>query len=122
MTDKRVQGVPETTHALDALADDVGDLTRVNEAIAAAIIPDVRPRTPVRTGALAGSWEARGTKDRAEIVSALAYSVPLEFGSATVDAYAMVRTAVDANAGKAEDMYRDEMHRLAAARDFGWQG
>ena len=93
-----VHGTAETARAFDQLRDDVADLSTTHEKVARARLVGVRSRTPVRSGALAGSWDAVGATTGGSIVSPLAYAPVLEYGSVErgISAVAMVAATLEA--------------------------
>jgi hypothetical protein len=102
-----VEGVDETAAAFDKLRDDVRDMPATHDKIARARLGSVARLTPVRTGALAGSWDTEPTKGGSSIVSPLAYAAVIEYGSASrgISAVRMVQRALEADAQKVADEY-----------------
>lgn len=115
-----VSGGPETARAFDKLADDLGDLSAVNERVARGRIPGVATLTPVRTGALRGSWDAQGNPDSGSILSPLPYAATIESGSEArrIEPVAMVRRTLEAQAAAAAEEYRAAVLELARKRGF----
>lgn len=68
----------EVEAALDKLAGATAAMPEAWAAAGDAVLPGIRQRTPVRSGDLAGSWEASGAGDRAEISSSLPYAGVVE--------------------------------------------
>lgn len=99
--------------ALDELAGDVLKMPETHAAVASRVLPDVRARTPVRSGALRDSWTASGEADRGTISSDLRYAGVIESTDHPV---------ADALAGSEReivDAYEEELAK--AARGLGFE-
>lgn len=116
----RVHGVTEVNRALKALELDVDDLRAVHTAVARQLIGGVRSRTPVRTGALAGSWDPGATKTRARVTSPLVYAGPIEWGypKHNIAPARMVRATIEAEQEQIVKTYEDALAKLAAREDL----
>jgi hypothetical protein len=74
----------ELRGAVEELASDVAAMPSTWAAVGEALLPGVRERTPVRSGALRDSWTAAGEADRATIGSELPYAGVVEAINAPV--------------------------------------
>jgi hypothetical protein len=101
----KVTGQAETAAAFAALQRDVAAMPDAYQAVAAGRLGGVRSRTPVATGALAGSWETAGEPDRGVITSRLVYAGPIEYGwlEHNIMPARMVRDTLEAEAEKIAD-------------------
>lgn len=102
----------ELERALDKLAGEVVEMPETWQAVGDELLPGVRQRTPVRSGAMRDSWTADGAADRATISSDLPYAGVIEAVNAPVaDTLAasedLVRTTLE-----------DEIARAAASIGF----
>jgi len=102
-----VHGADEVAAAFDRVARDSAKLGDVDRRVAGMLVPDIRARTPVATGALSSSWHvAPGAGGGASIESALRYSVPIEYGTSRgVEAHRMVRDTLRDRQGDIVDAY-----------------
>jgi phage gpG-like protein len=119
----KVQGIPETTHALDQVADGMADLTKVNRAIASAALPAARSAAPRRTGRGAASLEASGTATQAILGTSLVYMAVQEFGSPrhNIEGLHYAGQAMDQAEADAEKAYTDEAKRLTQGAGLQWR-
>lgn len=74
----------ELEAALDKLRHETASMPEAWAAAGEAMLPGIRQRTPVRSGAAAASWEAHGAGDRVEISSSLPYAGVIEAVNAPV--------------------------------------
>jgi hypothetical protein len=77
-----IKGKPECHRALKGLENDLRDLSPLNEDVARDLVSAISARAPVDTGALAGSFEAIGSRDKAEASSSLPYAGVQNYGYA----------------------------------------
>jgi len=115
-----IKGAAETAHAFDALRNDLADMAPAHEKIARARLPGVRQRTPVRSGALASSWDAEGSPDGGGILSPLPYAGPIEFGSSArnIIGVGMIAATLEAEAADVTAEYGEAIAERARARGF----
>ena len=103
-----VHGADEVAAGFDRLAKDTANLEEPSRRIAAGLIPEIRARSPVRTGALAVSWEVGTVRGGASVGSPLAYALPIEVGTRRgVEAHHMVRDTLRDHTAEVVDGYRD---------------
>lgn len=116
----QVEGAAETAAAFDKLRDDVRSMPDVHDKIARARIPGVASRTPVRTGALAGSWDTEPSSGGSAIVSPLAYAAVIEYGSSSrgISAVAMVQRTLEAESQAIADEYGTAILEAGKRRGF----
>lgn len=110
-----VTGGAETGRAFDQLASDVVEMPDTHERIARARLSGVRSLTPVRSGALIGSWDASGKPGIGSILSPLAYAPSVEYGvqARGIPPVGMVRRTLEAESAAIVAEYE------AAIRDRG---
>lgn len=114
-----ITGGPETARAFDQLAEDVSNLGPTHHKIATARLGGVRSRSPVRTGALAGSWSASSDSSGGSITSDVSYAPVLEYGSIRgVSAVAMVARTLEAEQTELLEEYQAAILERARARGF----
>jgi hypothetical protein len=115
-----VSGGPATVRAFDQLAQDVANLGPQHERIARARLSGVAARTPVRSGQLAGSWDATATDTGGAIVSPLDYAGVIEYGSSDrgITAAAMVARTLEADTAAILAEYEQAIRDRAKARGF----
>lgn len=68
----------ELDRALEKLAAEVGAMPDTWDAVGEALLPEIRRRTPFRTGELRASWDAAGEPGKATISSDLEYAGVIE--------------------------------------------
>jgi len=102
----------EVEHALDKLAADVSAMPATWQAVGDALLPGVRQRTPVRSGALRDSWQAEGLADRTAIGSELPYAGVVEAINAPI------AETLDASERTITATIEDEIAREAARIGF----
>jgi len=115
-----VTGGPETAAAFDKLGEDVADLSSTHERVARARLGGVARLTPVRTGALVGSWDAAGSPSAGSISSPLAYAATIEGGSDLrgISATRMIARTLEAEQQQLAEEYRLAILERARARGF----
>lgn len=110
----RVEGKPEVQRAFSRVAGAAEDMTRANQDVANALLPDVRQGTRKRTGELSQSWEAGASADKAEFTNPLSYSVVQEYGSKRgVEATNAVASAFEAKEDDVSSIYADSIRGSA---------
>jgi hypothetical protein len=116
----RVDGVREVQKAMRELGAASADLKSAHLAVSSALVPGVALRTPRRSGALAGSWQAGATKGRARLTSTLRYAGPIEYGWSEhgIEPARMVRDTVAASGDEILETYTRELGRLAEGIGF----
>jgi hypothetical protein len=104
----KVTGGPELHRSLKALTRDLGDLSSVNGDVARDLVAAVRAGAPRKSGRLAGSFVATGSRERATASSALDYAGVQEFGSArhNIEGKHFAEAALASSAAGAETKYR----------------
>lgn len=119
-TGVKVEGVRELQAALKVVGESAADMKEAHLAVATELVPDIRQRTPRRTGDLAASWEARSTKGRARISSPLEYAGIIEWGHPArgIEAASPVRDTIDASHEKILKTYEAELAKLSARAGF----
>jgi hypothetical protein len=78
-----VEGRRELVRTMRAAGIDLGDLTKANRDAAAVVAPESAARTPRRTGRLAGTVKAAGTRSAALVrvgSRTVPYAGPIVFG------------------------------------------
>lgn len=97
----------EVDRALALVEAAAKDLTAANRAAAEALLPGVKQRTPVRTGALAASWRVEATADAGSIVSDERYAGIVENGDAArgIEGAHMGAETVDASERELGEAY-----------------
>jgi hypothetical protein len=115
-----IEGVPETQAAFDKLREDVRAMPDTHEKIARARLGSVARLTPVRTGALAGSWDTEPIAGGSAIISPLAYAAVIEYGSADrgISAVRMIARTLEADQRAMGDEYGAAILARAKARGF----
>lgn len=110
----------EAERALEELAGDVSAMPETWHDVGDALLAGVRQRTPVRSGELAASWEARGEADRAAITSSLPYAIVLEYGSEArgIDGVHMVADTLAASDAVILEELEDAIARQARRIGF----
>lgn len=110
----RVSGVEEVQRALRTLEASTADLKAVHTTVVASILPGVASRTPVRSGALAGSWTAGATKTRGRVLSSRRYAGPIEYGwpEHGIEPARMVRETIAAEQGEIVGKYETAFEDL----------
>lgn len=68
----------ELVKGLEELASQVAAMPETWDRVGEELLPGVRQRTPVRSGAMRDSWEATGAPGRAQIGSELPYAGVIE--------------------------------------------
>jgi hypothetical protein len=116
----RVTGGAETAAAFDKLAADVADMTATHERIARARLGGVARRTPVLSGALANSWDARGSASAGTILSPLPYAGPIEGGwiRRNIAPAAMIARTLEAETDAIVAEYETSIADMARKRGF----
>lgn len=116
----KVDGVREVQRALKELEADAADLKIAHLAVSTKLLPGVTTRTPRRTGTLAGSWQAGGTKTRARITSTERYAGVIEYGDPkrNIEPAKMIRDTITASSREILETYEVELAKLARAVDF----
>jgi hypothetical protein len=109
-----VKGVPELHRSLRTLENDLRDLSTVNADVARDLVAAVSARAPRKSGRLAGSFTATGSRDKATASSSLDYAGVQEYGSAghNIEGKHFAEAALEASAGGAEAKYRNGVERL----------
>ena len=115
-----VKGAAETAAAFDLLRGDVDDMPATHDKVARARLGQVASRTPVRTGALAGSWDTEPIDHGSAIISPLAYAAVIEYGSAArgISAVAMVQRTLEAESQAIADEYAAAILEAGKRRGF----
>lgn len=116
----KVSGVRELQTALRKLEAEAADLKTAHKAVAETLVPGIRGRTPVRSGALALGWQAGATKGRARITSSQRYAGVIEYGhpKRNIEPASMIGETVAASHTEILETYERELGRLAARLDF----
>lgn len=116
----KVSGVKEVQAALKRLEASAEDLKAVHTTVVAGILPGVASRTPIRSGALAGSWTAGATKTRGRVLSAKPYAGPIEWGweAHGIEPAHMVRATIEAEQGEIVAKYEDAIAKLGSRAGF----
>jgi hypothetical protein len=116
----RVTGVREVQAALKQLEASSADLSGVHKRVVSALLPGIAARSPRRTGALAGSYQAKSTKTRGRIASSVPYSGVIEYGWAqhSIAPARMVRDTIEAEQREIVAMYEQEIETLAKRADL----
>jgi HK97 gp10 family phage protein len=100
----------DTTRYVAALGDTVAALKTPRkplDAAAAAVAQLAGPRTPRRTGRLAGSVSVRVEGDRGLAVWGVGYAVYVNYGTRTMRAQPFATDAIDAAEGAVEGVFHD---------------
>ena len=115
-----VTGQAEVAAGFAELERSLDDLSEVNRRVLGPLIPEVRARTPIRTGALAMSWSLATDKESGSIESGLRYAGPIEFGvpSRGIEAQRMVRDTIESNERAIVQGYEDAIADRARAAGF----
>jgi predicted fused transcriptional regulator/phosphomethylpyrimidine kinase len=102
-----VEGREEVAAGFDELRRSLGDMSETHREVLGPLIPEVRARTPVLTGALASSWILTVDKSSGSIESGLVYAGPLEFGSSSrgIEPVSMVRDTIRSNESAINEGY-----------------
>jgi hypothetical protein len=102
-----VEGREEVAAGFGSLQRSLGDMTEIHRVALGPLIPDVRRRTPVRTGRLASSWSLEVSADAGSIESGLVYAGPLEYGSRArgIEPVRMVHGAIASNERAINEAY-----------------
>jgi hypothetical protein len=110
----KVTGGPELHRSLKALSGDLADLSTLNGDVARDLVSAVRARAPRKSGRLAGSFQAIGSRDKATASSSLDYAGVQEFGSAghNIEGKHFAEDALTSSAPGAETKYRRGIERL----------
>lgn len=110
----KVRGVEDVQRALRELEASSEDLRAVHTTVVAGILPGVSSRTPVRSGALSGSWTAGATKTRGRILSSKRYAGPIEYGwpGHGIEPARMVGETIEAERSAIVDRYGDALEDL----------
>jgi hypothetical protein len=116
-----VTGTEEVVRGFDELERFVGDLTETHRRVLGPLIPEVRARTPVKSGRLASSWSLEASATAGSIESGLVYAGPIEFGSSSrgIEPVAMVRSTLSSNERAIEEGYEKAI--LDRARTIGFR-
>ena len=115
MTNKiEVAGQPELHRALSGLEGDLRDLSPLNGEVADLLARAVSSAAPRATGALAGSFSGRGTREAAEVSSDLDYAGPMNYGvpSHNINATRYAENALASSEGAANERYRSGVEKL----------
>jgi hypothetical protein len=114
-----VHGREEVIDGLKHLESDAAKLEEPSRRAAAGLIPVIRSRTPVRTGALGVSWDVGTAPGGASVTSPLHYAWPIESGTRRgVEPHHMVRDALRDQQAEVVDAYRDAIASDAAGLGF----
>lgn len=111
----------ELERGLDQLRDRVSAMPEAHAAVAADLVPGIVQRTPVRSGALAGSWSSTGQPDRGVIESSEEYAGVVEYGDPArgIPPARMVRDTLEASEREVVAGYEDGIEREAKRIGFG---
>jgi hypothetical protein len=111
----------ELERGLDALRARASAMPEAHAAVASSLVPGIAQRTPVRSGALAGSWSASGEDGRGVITSDEPYAGVVEFGDPArgIDGARMVRDTIDASERDVLEGYEAGLEREAKRIGFG---
>jgi hypothetical protein len=109
-----IEGGAELHRALNGLAGDLRDLSPLNGQIANDLARAVSAAAPRASGALAASFEGKGTREAAEVSSGLDYAGPQNYGvpAHNIEGSHYAENALAASEGAAAARYRAGIESL----------
>lgn len=115
-----VTGGPEVVKGFQEIERAIQDLSEVSRQTLGPLIPEVRARSPVRTGLLASSWSLVVDKESGSIESGLRYAGPMEFGvpEREIAPARMVRSTLESNEQRILAGYSEAIATSAARAGF----
>lgn len=119
MSDFTVRGVPEVKASLHAAGAGF-DEAKASQDAAEAILPEVKRRTRVQSGASQQSWRVEGMPDGAAFINEMEYAAYQEFGTEDIDpTYAVFHAWTD-NEDDVLKAFAKEVK--ASGKDAGFHG
>jgi hypothetical protein len=114
-----VTGEEDVVAGFASLKSELGAMTETYRKVVGPLVPEVRARTPVRTGALGVSFTLGASKDGASIESPLEHALPIEYGTRRgVRPYRMVRDTLERNEGAIVEGIEADLAERARAIGF----
>lgn len=114
-----VEGTAEVIGGLDAVKRASADMTTAHRGMVSRLIPEVRSRTPRRTGALAVSWSGGASATEATIESPLRYALPVEVGTSRMAGAHMVGDTLTASGDEIVAGYEEALADAGKRAGFG---
>lgn len=113
----RVDGLRQTTRALERLGIEVADLKESMQRIGSKVVSDAQSSAPERTGALKASIRQSKAKNKIDVLAGRAktyYASFVEYGAVNNKPVEMVTKAVSGNTAYIINQLEREIETLAA--------
>jgi hypothetical protein len=116
----KVDGIPQTTAALNKVANQIQDLSQAHQAEANMLLPDIKAATRKRSGDLAGAWQGDGIATEAKFINSVVYAGVQEYGWSghNIEPTNAITQAFERNSGQTEAIYADAIGDIARRAGF----